>query len=142
MYKKITTNIIVEDVGRTLDFYEAVLGFGLVMAVPEDSQQVVTTRPAHTPLAFAIVRQGNAELMFQSQRSLSRESDAAAGHTMVGNISLYIEVDDVRDLYRRLRDKATIHKDLHTTFYGMEEFYLCDCNGYVLGFASPQETGV
>lgn len=27
MYKKITTNLIVEDVDRTLDFYERVLGF-------------------------------------------------------------------------------------------------------------------
>ena len=141
MYKKITTNIIVEDVGRTLDFYERVLGFGLVMAVPENSQQIVTTRETDVPLAFAIVRQGGVELMFQSRRSLSLESPASAGHDLVGNVSLYIEVDNVKDLYQSLRDKAALKKDLHTTFYGMEEFYVCDCNGYVLGFASPRETG-
>lgn len=142
MYKKITTNIIVEDVGRTLDFYERVLGFGLVMAVPEDSQQIVTTRETNTPLAFAIVRQGGAELMFQSQRSLSREPAAPGAQEIVENISLYIEVDHVKDLYRSLRNKVAIQTDLHATFYGMEEFYIRDPNGYVLGFASPQEKGV
>lgn len=141
MYKKITTNMIVENVGRTLDFYERVLGFGLVMAVPEDSQQIVTTREADTPLAFAIARQGGVELMFQSQRSSSLESPAPVGQAVVGNVTLYIEVDNVKDLYRSLRDKVAIHKDLHTTFYGTNEFYIRDCNGYVLGFASPQETG-
>ena len=142
MYKKITANIMVADVGRTVDFYERVLDFGLVMAVPEDSQRIVTTREAGAPLAFAIVRQGNAELMFQSRRSLATEPPAPVGHEVVGDISLYIEVDNVKDLYRRLRDKVTIHQDLHSTFYGMEEFYIRDCNGYVLGFASRQEARV
>ncbi len=142
MYKKITTNIIVEDVGRTLDFYERVLGFGLVMAVPENSQQIVTAREGNVPLAFTIVRQGGAELMFQSQRSLSQAAAAPVAQEIVGNVSLYIEVDNVKDLYRSLRNKVAIQTDLHATFYSMEEFYIRDPNGYVLGFASPQEKGI
>lgn len=142
MYEKITTNLIVEDVDRTLDFYERVLGFGLVMGVPEGSQEIVTTRNDHTPLAFAIVRQGGAELMFQSRSSLASESPAPAGRDVVGNVSLYIEVNSVKALYRSLGNKVTIHKDLHTTFYGTDEFYVRDCNGYVLGFASPHGSGV
>lgn len=142
MYKKVTANLIVEDVGRTLDYYERVLGFKLVMAVPQDSRQIVTTREADAPLAFAIIRQGGVELMFQSRRSLSMESPPSARQEVVEDVSLYVEVDDVKDLYRSLRDKTTIQKDLHTTFYGMREFYIRDCNGYVVGFASPQETGV
>lgn len=141
MYKKITTNIIVADVGRTLDYYEQMLSFGLVMAVPQDSQQIVTTREADAPLAFAIIRQGGVELMFQSQRSRSVESAPSPGHKVVGNVSLYVEVDNVKEVYRSLRDKTTIEKNLHTTFYGMEEFYIRDCNGYIVGFASPRETG-
>ncbi len=139
MYKKITANIIVEDVGRTVDFYAKVLSFELVMAVPEGSQQIVTTRAADVPLAFAIVRQGGVELMFQSQRSVSMESPASAEPEVVRNVSLYIEVGSARDMCRRLRNKVTMDKDLHTTFYGMEEFYIRDCNGYMLGFASLQE---
>jgi hypothetical protein len=26
-------------------------------------------------------------------------------------------------------------KELETTWYGMREFYIKDCNGYILGFA-------
>jgi uncharacterized glyoxalase superfamily protein PhnB len=141
MYKKITANLIVENVGRTLDFYEGVLGFGLVMGVPEDSQEIVTVRDTATPLAFAIIRQGDVDLMVQSQRSLLGEPIPPAGGEVVANVCLYLEVENAKDLYHSLRNKMTIHKDLHTTFYGMEEFYLRDPNGYVLGFASPQESG-
>jgi len=38
-------------------------------------------------------------------------------------------------LYDRIKDKVTIIKDLHTTHYGMVEFIIKDCNGFVSVFA-------
>jgi 5-bromo-4-chloroindolyl phosphate hydrolysis protein len=37
--------------------------------------------------------------------------------------------------YQVLKSKVEIVKELHTTFYGMQEFYFKDCNGYILAFA-------
>ena len=71
MFSKITPNLMVGDVNEALAFYERVLGFRLVMGVPEGSQQIVTTRDNNAPLGFAILKRDEVELMLQSQQSLA-----------------------------------------------------------------------
>lgn len=139
MYSKITTNLMVGSVNETLDFYEGVLGFSLVLGVPEGSRQIVTTREGDEPLGFAIIRRDDVELMLQSRKSLSEELPAFAEQSIGGSITLYIQVADAGKLYEDIGDKVTIIKDLHTTFYGTEQFYIRDGNGYVLTFASQQK---
>jgi uncharacterized glyoxalase superfamily protein PhnB len=138
MYKKITANIIVSNVNETLDFYEKILGFSLVMAVPEDSQQVVTVRDVATPLGFAIIRREDVELMLQSRKSLAKELPALAATPVGTSFTLYIQVEDIEALYKGIKDKASIIEDLHTTFYGAREFCIRDSGGHVLTFASRQ----
>ncbi len=135
MYKKLTTNMMVEDVGRTVDFYSEVLGFEFVMGVPENSQEIVTTRQKGQALGFAIMKCGNIEMMFQAKQSLAEEVPELSGMDIGGSLTFYIEVQDVRGLYAKLKDKVTIVKDMQTTFYGKQEFYIRDCNGYILTFA-------
>jgi uncharacterized glyoxalase superfamily protein PhnB len=105
------------------------------MAVPKNSQAVVTAREDGTPLDFAIVRCDGVELMFQSRESFTQELPLPADRSLGGTITLYIEVANAKELYENIRDKVTIVKNLHTTFYGMQEFYIRDCNSYVLTFA-------
>jgi uncharacterized glyoxalase superfamily protein PhnB len=138
MYKKITANIIVSNVNEILDFYEKILGFSLVMAVPEGSQQVITVRDTTTPLGFAIIRRDDVELMIQSRKSLAKELPSLAGSPVGTSFSLYIQVDDIESLYRGIKDSAAIIEDLHTTFYGAREFCIRDSGGHVLTFASSQ----
>jgi len=135
MYKKLTTNMMVEDVSRTVDFYSEVLGFELVMGVPENSQEIVTTRQKGQALGFAIMKCGNIEMMFQSKQSLAKEVPEFEDMEIGGALTFYIEVQDVKGLYAKLKDKVTIVKDIQTTFYGKQEFYIRDCNGYILTFA-------
>jgi uncharacterized glyoxalase superfamily protein PhnB len=138
MYKKLTANIIVSNVNEILDFYEKILGFSLVMAVPEGSQQVITVRDTTTPLGFAIIRRDDVELMIQSRKSLAKELPSLAGSPVGTSFSLYIQVDDIESLYRGIKDSAAIIEDLHTTFYGAREFCIRDSGGHVLTFASSQ----
>ena len=135
MYKKLTTNMMVEDVGRTVDFYSEVLGFEFVMGVPENSQEIVTTKQKGQALGFAIMKCSNIEMMFQSKRSLVKEVPEFEDMEIGGALTFYIEVQDVKGLYVKLKDKVTIVKDMQTTFYGKQEFYIRDCNGYILTFA-------
>ena len=136
MLKKITVNIIVHNVNETLDFYEEVLGFRLVMAVHEDSQQTVTVRDAATPLGFAIIRRDDVELMLQSRKSLAKELPSLDAPPVGTSFTLYIQVDDTEALYKSIKSKAAIIEDLHTTFYGAREFCIRDSGGQVLTFAS------
>ena len=124
MLKKLTPNLMVEDVARTLSFYKGTLGF-----------EVVTTLPEQEPFDFAIVKRDGVELMFQSRSSLSENVPALTGSSIGASQTFYIEVTGIRDLYESLRDKVEIVVDFHTTFYGTQEFYFRDINGYILSFS-------
>ena len=122
--KKITANLMVESVDTTIAFYKDVLGF-----------EVITTVPDAGPFDWAWMKRGDVELMFQSRPSLSGDMPAFADKEVGGTFGLYINVEGVQSLYDTIKDKVTIIKDMHTTFYGAQEFYIQDCNGYILGFA-------
>ena len=124
MLKKLTPNLMVEDVQQTLAFYTEVLGF-----------TVLTTVPEHPPFGFAIVQRDQVTLMFQSRPSLSENVPALTGSPIGASQTFYIEVEGVLDLYEALHGKVEIVVDLHKTFYGTQEFYFRDCNGYILSFS-------
>ena len=130
MLKKLTPNLMVENVADTLRFYRETLGF-----------DVVTTLPDQEPFDFAIVHRDGVELMFQSRLSLSENVPALAGSAIGASQTFYIEVSGIRDLYEALREKVEIVVDFHTTFYGTQEFYFRDMNGYVLSFSEPSQQG-
>ena len=124
MLKKLTPNLMVENVAETLAFYREGLGF-----------EVVTTLPEQEPFDFAIVKRDAVELMFQSRPSLSENVPALTGSPIGASQTFYIEVTGIRDLYESLREKVEIVVDFHTTFYGTQEFYFRDLNGYILSFS-------
>jgi len=124
MLKKLTPNLMVEDVGQTLTFYQDVLGFEVVMTLPETA-----------PFDFAIAQRDGIELMFQSRQSLSENVPALEGSVIGASQTFYIEVTGITDLYQQLRDRVEIVVDLHTTFYGTQEMYFRDINGYILSFS-------
>ena len=126
MLKKLTPNLMVEDVQQTLAFYHDVLGFKVLMTLPDQP-----------PFNFAIVQRDEVELMFQSRSSLSENVPALTGHPIGASQTFYIEVEGLAKLYEDLRDRVEIVVDLHTTFYGTQEFYFKDVNGYILSFTEP-----
>jgi len=128
MLKKLTPNLMVEDVARTLAFYQEILGFEAVMTLPETA-----------PFDFAIVRRDHVELMFQSRQSLSENVPALAGSAIGASQTFYIEITGLTDLYQQLQDKLEIVVDLHTTFYGTQEVYFRDINGYILSFSEARQ---
>jgi uncharacterized glyoxalase superfamily protein PhnB len=46
--------------------------------------------------------------------------------------SIYMYVENVEELWRKLKDKVEIVYPLEDMNYGMREFGIRDCNGYVL----------
>lgn len=136
MIRKFWTNMMVSDIHRALAFYCDVLGFEHVMSVPAQSEEVLMTYDDSRPLVYALVKHGAIELMFQERASLQENVpafDDVSAHG--GTLTFYFEVDDIEDMARRLKGHAPVVRDLHTTFYGMREFYVKDPEGYVLGFA-------
>ncbi len=122
--KNLTPNLMVEDVNQTVDFYKNVLGFNLIATVPETGQ-----------FNWAMMKQGGVEMQFQLRASLAEEIPSFKDRPIGGALTLYIGVEGIEELHARLKDKVTIVQDMHTTFYGTQEFALQDSNGFVISFA-------
>jgi hypothetical protein len=54
-------------------------------------------------------------------------------------VDLYIESDNVDDLYRRFKDRVQVVEGPHNTFYGMPEFIIRDINGVSVTFGQPTQ---
>jgi len=125
VFSKLTPNLMVEDVNNTIEFYKNILGFELVMTVPEEGT-----------FDFALMKSGNVEIMFQSRESLSEDFRPEFKNKKTYEVlTLYVDMENIEGLLHKINDKVTIIKDLHTTFYGTQEFAIKDCNGYILTFA-------
>ena len=122
MYQTITTNVMVNNVKETIDFYHDVLGFEVILTVPGTNEE----------FQFAIIQKDSISLMLQSKKTLIEEYESLATDTIKPSFTLYITVDDVEKQYEELRNEAALAKELHKTFYGKPEFAIFDNNGNIL----------
>jgi lactoylglutathione lyase len=128
--KKLTPNLMVADVNATAMFYQQVFGFQIVATVPDMAE------PDSGKWQFAIITREDVTIMFQNQKTLVEDAPVFLGKPMGGTFTLYIDVEDVRGLFEKVKSKVTLLKEgLYETFYGTTEFTIQDPNGYVLTFA-------
>ena len=125
-FKKLTPNLLVANVERSLAFYENTLGFARGMTVPDAS-----------PFAFASVTSGSVEIFFNDAVAAAKEYPAFAGRPIGATGTLFIEVEGVDALHDRLKSSLKIVMPIVTQFYGMREFAIEDPDGYILTFAEP-----
>lgn len=129
--KKLTPNLMVEDVDATLKWYKSILGTQEIVKIP------YTKNPSKSQ--WALAHCGAVEFMFQLRDSLEEETSVLKDIPIGGSFTLYIEVENIQELHDSLKDKTEIVQKMHTTFYGSQEFAIKDCNGYVLAFSQPKE---
>jgi uncharacterized glyoxalase superfamily protein PhnB len=123
--KQCTLNIMVDDMERTVEFYQNMLGF-----------EVLTTVPQAKPWTWALLRQGNVEVMFQARRSKAESLPLWEKSARREKPELHMEVQGVKALYERVQSKAAdIVRTLQAPERGSQEFSLRDCNDFVLTFA-------
>jgi uncharacterized glyoxalase superfamily protein PhnB len=136
--KKIMPNLMVKDVKETVEFYENNLNFNLEMAVPETQDGILTEIPETKNIVYALVKNGNVELQFQVEETLKKDITVFVDSTIGASVSFYMEVENLDAFYEEIKGKVEVVKELSTTWYGMNEFYIYDNNGYVLGFAEQK----
>jgi uncharacterized glyoxalase superfamily protein PhnB len=123
-FKKLTPNLLVADVERSLGFYEHTLGFSRGMTVPDVA-----------PFAFGSVTSGPVEIFFNEAGAAAKEYPAFGGKPIGATGTLFIEVDEVDALHDRLKPIVKIVMPIVTQFYGMREFALEDPDGYIITLA-------
>ena len=124
--KKLTPNLLVDDVERSLAFYTDVLGFARGMTVPPD---------APPPYVFGSVVSGSVEIFFNEKNVASEEYPAFAGKPLGATGTMFIEMENVDALHDRLKSKVSIVMPLVKQWYGLKEFAVADPDGYIITFA-------
>jgi len=121
--KKLTPNLVVSNVERSLAFYRDVIGFALVTTVPDAS-----------PFAFAIVQSGGVEIFLNAPEPAIAEYPAFRDRPIGGTLTLYIEVQGIKQLYETLGSRVQTVTSLEKKFYGVTEFVIADPDGYLITF--------
>jgi uncharacterized glyoxalase superfamily protein PhnB len=123
-FTKLTPNLLVANVERSLAFYVDTLGFTRGMTVPDES-----------PLVFASVTSGPVEIFFNDAAAATKEYPAFAGRPIGATGTLYVETRGVDALHDRVKTSAKVVMPLVNQFYGTREFAIEDPDGYVITFA-------
>ena len=139
MYNKLTPNLMVSNVKETVTFYKDILGFEIDSLVPETQDCVLKEIPQDRELVYALLKNNQVELMFQYETNLKSDVTALADFNIGASATFYFEISGIKKFYNSIKDKAIIVKDLKRTWYGMDEFYIKDNNGYILGFSEKSE---
>jgi len=126
-FTKLTPNLIVADVERSLAFYTDVLGFERGFTVPE--------RP---PFVFGSVVSGPIEIFFNERETATKEYPAFADRPIGMTGTMFIELQGhghIERLHDRLKAAVPIVMPFVTQWYGSREFAIADPDGYVITFA-------
>jgi catechol 2,3-dioxygenase-like lactoylglutathione lyase family enzyme len=118
--KKLTPNIVVANIEKSLAFYRDVLGFAVTMSVPDSA-----------PYVFVGLQSGPVEVFINAVEVMPEK--VSFGNSM----SLFVEVADIKGLHEALRAQVPIAIPLEKKFYGMTEFAIHDPDGHMIIFAQP-----
>ncbi|MBI3491003.1 MAG: VOC family protein [Acidobacteria bacterium] len=132
-FRKLTPNLLVANVERSLAFYVDTLGFTRGMTVPEQS-----------PFVFASVTNGmldTLEIFFNDAATAVTEYPAFAGKPIGATGTLFIEMVGIDAFHDSVKSRVKITMPIVTQWYGMREFAIEDPDGYVITFAErvPQK---
>ena len=118
MANNVTPMIHVPDVRAAVDWYRSI-GFTVINTYGNDGDG----------LSFAILSFGNGQVMFsqggQASTKFRREVD------------LYVNTENIDDLYQQIKNRVEIVEKPHDTFYGMRELIVRDLNRFWVTFGQP-----
>lgn len=138
-FQKLTPNFSVRDVREAVKFYRDILGFKLEMAVPDGSTEIEKEISDKGEYVYAMMSQDDVYVMFLKSDIFEKDIPVLNGFPQGASVLFYIDVEDIDEVYKKLKGHVEITKELETTWYGMREFYIEDCNGYILGFAEQEK---
>ena len=131
-------NFSVKNIRESVKFYQDILDFKLEMAVPNESSTIENKISDKKEYAYAMMSRDEVYVMFLSTKSFEKDVPILHGLNQGASVLFYIDVEGIDDLYKNLKSRVVIVKKLERTWYGMREFYIKDCNGYILGFAEKE----
>ena len=124
--KKVTPILFTNEMEACIAFW-ADFGLDAVMTVPVEDK-----------IIFAILTNGEVELMYQTFESAN--ADNAAAVEGINRSSIYLEVTSLDKILPAAK-KYDVVKPEHKTDYGAREIYVRDPSGNLVGFAEQGGAG-
>ncbi|MBI4853594.1 MAG: VOC family protein [Acidobacteria bacterium] len=115
--KHLTPMLETNDLIKTIKFYTEKLGFSCNGLYPNQEDP-----------CWAMLNKDKVEIMF----SLRNYHSTIEKPIMTG--SLYLYPDNVDEVWEELKDKVIVDYPIENFGYGMREFAIRDCNGYLIQF--------
>jgi uncharacterized glyoxalase superfamily protein PhnB len=128
--KKATPLVVVDEIEPCLTFWTEKLGFEVTVTVPHEDH-----------IGFAILQNGDVELMYQSRASVDADLVASGAPKTLGKeladstTTLFVEVERLDDVLAVLGDTHVV-VPRRQTFYGMDEVFVRPPCGTLVGFAA------
>lgn len=113
--------LITENIQKTIEFYTGILGFECQGRYPEENPCWVSFCNGSVEIAFNLPNQ-----------HIEFEKPLLTG-------SIYINVENVDELWENLKEKTEVIYPIENFDYGMREFGIRDCNGYILNLGQNIE---
>jgi catechol 2,3-dioxygenase-like lactoylglutathione lyase family enzyme len=123
-FNRLTPNLVVADVARSIAFYRDVLGMTLTRTVPD-----------HGPFVFASLECGSVEVFLNDSAAATAEYPAFKDRAIGGTLTLFIQVTGIRAMHDALAGRVTVVMALERKWYGVTEFAISDPDGYLITFA-------
>jgi len=136
---KLTPNFEVADVKKSVAYYEENFGFKLIMTVPVTQDGIEQGFVENKEYVYAMIQKDNVEIFFQRTDTFKEDVVFAQGLSIGASVSFYMDIEGIKEFHQEMQSKNLQVTELKTTWYGMQEFYLKDLNGYILGFAEKAE---
>lgn len=136
---KLTPNFEVKDVKKSVAYYEENFGFKLIMTVPVTQDGIEQSFAENKEYVYAMMQKDNVEIFFQRTDSFKEDVVFAQGLSIGASVSFYMDIEGIKTFHQEMKSKNLEVTELKITWYGMQEFYLKDLNGYILGFAEKAE---
>jgi uncharacterized glyoxalase superfamily protein PhnB len=121
--RSVTAEIMVDNMQDSVNFYQEMFDF-----------KIINSTPSSNPY-FVLLRNNASELMLYHRDNFSQEIDKFKNIEIGGSVALCLEVENIRSLYGRIKDRVKLIQELYNTDYGSVEFSCEDPNGYVLIFS-------
>ena len=117
--KNLTIELMVDDVHRSIEFYQKIFGFTTFVKVPDNNP------------FFVIMKNNSIQIMLYQRDKFVEEIPKFEKLKLGGSIVIYLEIAEVKNIFQEIKNHVKIIQKMHETDYGTSEFSFEDINGYV-----------